>query len=134
MRLLRWFPADSAKTSDTWRPFCRFAPALHAKVLAQIEASHIRVRNDLVGRALGQNVTAVNNVGSVDQPEGFADIVIGNQDADAAPFEVTHKILDIANGDGIDACKRLIEEHERRLAGEGAGNLAPPPFAARQRN
>ena len=89
------------------------------------------MRNDVVRRTLSQNVATVNDVGAIDQPEGFPHIVIGNQNADTSPFEVTHEILDIADRDRVNARERLVEEHERRFAGERAGDLAPPPLAAR---
>ena len=38
--------------------------------------------------------------------------MIGNQNADAAPLEVAHEILNVADRDRVDACERLVEEHE----------------------
>jgi hypothetical protein len=131
MRLRLWSPAGSAKTSNVCACFASSFLALHPKILAQIKASHVRVRNDFVWRPFGQNVAAVNDVGPIDQPEGFPNIVIGNQNADTSPLEVTHEILDVADRDGVDARERLVEEHERRFAGERAGYFAPPSLAAR---
>ena len=41
--------------------------------------------------------------------------------------------LDLGDGDRIDAGERLVEQHEDRIAGDGAGDLGAPPLAARQR-
>ena len=130
MRLRIWSQAGSAKTSDDEARLAGSPLALHLKVLAEIEASDVRVRNDFVWRPLGQNVAAVNDVSPIDQPEGFAHIVVGNQDADASPFEVTHEVLDVADRDRVDAGEQFVQEHERRFAGKGPGDLASPPFAA----
>ena len=119
MRLRLWSPADSAKTSDALARFANSRPTLHPEVFAQIESPHVRVRNDVVRRALRQDLAAVNDIGSIDQPEGLPHIMIGNQYADASPFEMAHEILDVADRDRVDAREWLVEEHEGRFAGEG---------------
>ena len=52
-------------------------------------------------------MAAMNDVGAIDQPEGFPNIVIGYQNADTSPFKVTHEILDVADCDRVDARERL---------------------------
>ena len=48
--------------------------------------------------------------------------------------QVADEVLDVADGDRVDAGERLVEQHERRLAGQRPGDLAAPPLAARQRD
>src|SRR5271165_2326622 len=90
--------------------------------------------DDRLRRPLGQHVTTVDDVGPVDQAERLAHVVIGDQHADAATFEMTHEVLDVADSDRIDAGERLVEQHEGRFAGERPGDLAAPPLAAGKRD
>ena len=86
--------------------------------------------DDGVRRTLGQHVAAVDDVGPVDQPEGLANVVIGDQHADPATFQMPHQILYVADRDRIDAGERLVQQHEGRLAGERSGDFAAAALAA----
>src|SRR6478752_6895560 len=79
-----------------------WANALHPKFFAEVEAAHVGIIDDLVGRALHQNLARVNDVGTVGQAERFADIMIGNQHADAAVGEVTYEFLNVSDSDRVD--------------------------------
>ena len=37
-------------------------------------------------------------------------------------------------GQRVDAGERLVQQHERRFAGQGPGDFHPPPLTARQRS
>ena len=76
----------------------------------------------------------MNDIGAVDQPERFADIVIGDENADPAAFEMMNEKLDIADRDGIDSGEGFIEEHEGRSPRQGAGDFAAAAFPAGQRD
>src|SRR4051794_10218918 len=54
----------------------------HPEILAEIEAAHIRIRDDLLGRAFGQDVAGVDDVRPVDQPQRLTHVVVRNQNAD----------------------------------------------------
>src|SRR4051812_37637744 len=112
------------------------APAtwLKPEFLAQIKSTYIRIVDDLVRTALGENLTGINNVGAVGEAESFADIVVGDQDADAAIGEMTDQILNVADGDRIDAGERLVQQHVVGSCRQSARDLDSPPLAARQRN
>ena len=84
------------------------------------------------GAPFGQDVAAVDDVGAIDQPQRLAHVVIGDQDADAPSLQVPHKVLNVADGDRVDAGEGLVEQHEGRLSGERARDFAAPPLAARQ--
>ena len=58
--------------------------------------------------------------------------MVGDQDADAALTKVGDDFLYVGDGDGIDACKRLVEQDELRLDGEAARDLDAAALAARQ--
>ena len=107
---------------------------LKRKAFAEIKPADVRIGDDFRGSAVGQNLAGVDDIGTVDQAERLADIVVGDENADAARGQLAHQILDIRDGDRIDAGERLVEEHEIGVAGQRAGDLEPAPLAARQRN
>src|SRR5579863_396530 len=111
-----WSPIASARTSER-RAAVLHAASSHAKIFAQIVTAHVGMVDDLVGRPFGQNMTAVDDIGAVDQTERLANIVIGDQHTDAATLEVTHQILNVADRDWVDAGEGLVEQHERGFAG-----------------
>jgi hypothetical protein len=47
--------------------------------------------------------------------------------------EVGDDLLDVDDGDGVDACEGLVEEDERRVGGQGAADLQAAPLSSRQR-
>ena len=73
----------------------------------------------------------MDDVGPIDQAQGLADVVVGDQHADAAPFQMLHQHADVADRDRIDAGERLVQQHEARAVGERAGDLAASALAAR---
>src|SRR6516162_5384200 len=101
-------------------------PALKPEFLAEVEPAHIGAIDHLVRPPLEEHLTGVDDVGTVDQAERLADVVIGDEDADAEAGEVADEGLDVADGNRVDAGKGLIEKHEGRSAGERAGDFAAP--------
>src|SRR4030095_14537795 len=53
--------------------------------------------------------------------------------ADATLPEASDDLLDLADGDGIDAGEGLVEQEVAWVGHERPGDLQPPPLAARQR-
>ena len=86
--------------------------------------------DDLVRRAFGENMTAVNDVGAVDQTERLPNIVIGDEHANSAALEMSHEVLNVADRDGINPREWFIKQHEGRLAGERARDFAASPLPA----
>ena len=76
---------------------------LEAKIFAEIEPPRILVRHDLLGRAFGEDAAGMGDVGSVDQTQGLADVVVGDEHTDTALLQVLHEILDVADRDRVDA-------------------------------
>src|SRR5262249_61659092 len=54
-------------------------------------------------------------------------------DAEAARAEPADDLLDVADGDRIDAGERLVQQEVLRRGHERAGDLEPPPLAAGER-
>src|SRR5665647_3225503 len=86
-------------------------PRLKAEFLAKVKTAYIRVIDDFIRTALGQDLTGIDDIGTVGQSERFPHIVVGDQHADAAIGEMAHKILNVADRDRIDAGKGFVEQH-----------------------
>ena len=105
-----------------------------AEVAAEIDFPDFVVGDDCFRPAFGQYATVIQNVGMVTDPKGFPHVVVGDQHADAEAGKVADELLDIADGDGVDAGERFVEQNEGGAAGERAGDFATAPFAARERD
>ena len=79
-----------------------------------------------------EDLTFEEQIGPVGDGERLVDVVVGDQDADAALFEVLHDGLDVFDGNRIDAGEGFVEEEEAGAQGEGAGDLGASPLAARE--
>src|SRR5690606_30912234 len=84
---------------------------LKPELLAEIEPAHVGIADDVVRRAFGQYLAGIDDIGAVGQPQRFAHVVVGDQDADAAVGQMAHQVLDVADGDRVDAGERLVEQH-----------------------
>ena len=60
-------------------------------------------------------------------------VVIGHQHPDSSLLQVKHDLLNLGDGNRIDAGERLVEQDEPRRHDERPGNLCPPPFPPGQR-
>ncbi len=104
----------------------------HLKLVAKVNAADVGMRHDLLRQALHQDHAVMDDVGAIDDFQRGADVMIGDQHADAAVAQMHHQIADIAERDRVDAGERLVEQDEMRLRGEGASDFDAPPLAARQ--
>src|SRR5262245_27566406 len=107
-------------------------PSSEREPLAEIDATHVDIRNDFLRRAFGHHFAVVDDVGAVDDVERLAHIVISDEHADAVLFEMLHQLTDFADGDRVDAAERLVEQHERGLCRQSARNLDAAALAARK--
>ena len=62
-----------------------------------------------------ENVSAVGNV------QRFAHVMVGNQDAEAAVFELGDQIADFADG---------VQQDKIWLAGQSSGDFKAPPLTS----
>src|SRR5262249_52871705 len=106
---------------------------LQPELLAQVNLARQGTRRDPFGRALLEHCAVVQDVRAVTDAEGFAHVVIGDEDANASLPYLSHNALNVNHGDGIDACERLVEEHERGRDDERAADLDATALAAGQR-
>src|ERR1700722_3811004 len=74
---------------------------LPTEIVPEVELAHVRVVLDVAGEPSLEHLAGVDDVGAVDQVEGRARIVVGDQDADPAPGEVAHQRLDAGDRLGV---------------------------------
>src|SRR5271168_3428087 len=110
-----------------------FRPLVQGKTFPEINAADFWVFAQLFRASGAEDTPFVDDVGAVGNGEGFADVVIRDQYPDSACFQVEDDLLQIQDGNRIDARKRLIQQDEGRLDAETAGDLYPAPFAAGKR-
>jgi len=70
----------------------------------------------------------VKEVCTVRDGECFANIVVCYDDSDITVLEFCDDILDILDGDGVNAGERLVKKDESGVHGEGAGDFAAAPL------
>ena len=76
-----------------------------------------------------QHRAFVEEVGTIGDSKGLADVVVGDKDADIAFPEVRHDILYILHGNRVDAGKRLVKQQEHGVVGKRTRNLRAAAFA-----
>ena len=92
-----------------------------------------RRRPGLSGVPLLKITPVVHDVGAIGDAQRFADVVVGDEHADAALLQVKDDLLDVGDRDRVDAGERLVEQDELRRHHQRARDLGAPPLAARQR-
>src|SRR3546814_16887913 len=105
---------------------------LEAKPFAQVNAADVLVGDDFVWGAFHQHYPVVDDVGAVDDLQGLAHVVVGDQHADTAVLQVGHQVADVADCDRIDASQGLVEKEEAGVGPEPPGGPAAPRLAPGQ--
>ena len=72
---------------------------LEAEFLAKVKPAYIGIINDLLRASLSQDFTGIDDIGAIGQAERLADIVVGDEHADAAVGEMADEVLDVADRD-----------------------------------
>src|ERR1700704_2217784 len=108
----------------------RMVPPLQPEILAEVNASYVFIIDDLIGLAEGEHQTFVNNVRMVADSEGFAHVVVRNEDADAAFLEETDNFLYVEHRDRVDTGEGLVEQYEAGARRESARDLDAAALAA----
>lgn len=105
---------------------------LEAEVFAEIGAAGFGVVDEGFGGAREEDFAFLDKVGAVDDGEDFAGVVIGDENADLFLLEEADEVLDVGDGEGVDVGKGFVEEEERGLGDEGAGDFEAAALAARE--
>src|SRR3984893_3425909 len=107
--------------------------ASEGELLAEIDLAGPGILRELRGGAGGEDLSNVEDIGAVGDGQRLAHVVVRDEDADAALLEAPHDLLDVTDGDGIDARERLVEEEITGVGHEGPRDLQPSPLAPGQR-
>ena len=83
--------------------------------------------------ALHDDLAAAYDDGAVGDFERVADVVVGNQHADAALGKKAYHGFYVGDGDGIDAGKGFVQKQNLRFGCQGACDFRSAPLAARER-
>src|SRR5262245_38942494 len=103
-----------------------------SETLAEVDLARPRVVGQVLGRTLKQDAPLEHDVRAIRDAQCLAHVVVGDQHAQSPFAQPAHDVLDLAHRDRVDAHERLVQQHERRLAHQRAGDLDAPPLAARE--
>src|SRR3546814_3788459 len=84
------------------------------ETLAQIQAAHLGIGDEFGRRAGEQYLAVIDDAGAVDEVERLADIMVGDQHADAARLEIGDEIPNVADRQRVDAREGFVAQHDRR--------------------
>ena len=103
-----------------------------SEVVAQINLADAIICQDGFGIAFGYDLSFTDYVCFLTNVEGFANVMVGEQDADLFVAQVLDDFLDIADRDWVHTCEWFIQQYELGIGCECSGNLGTAPFTARQ--
>src|SRR5882762_1694278 len=130
-------PRSEDRSSDgaKWEPggVSRDALSLQPEIFAEINASYVFIIDDLVGFAEGEHQSVVDDVGVVANPQRFPNVMVRDEDADAAFLEKADDFLNVEYRNWVDAREGFIEQYETRTRRERPGDLDATALAAGQR-
>src|SRR5690554_1068528 len=128
-----WSPCKELVMISVYR-LCGVNQGLHLEVLAQIDLAYSLVVYDFVGVAVGQDLALADDVSTVANAQGFAHVMVGDQDADIAPLEEVHDALDLDDGNRIHPGKGLVQQNEAGVGSQGTRDFNAATFASGERN
>jgi hypothetical protein len=82
--------------------------------LPEIDLPGDRIVGDLAGGSGDEDLAAVEDVRAVRDGQRLAHVVIGDEDADAPVAKARDDLLDVRDGDGVDARERLVQQQVLR--------------------
>src|SRR5437762_1087381 len=99
---------------------------------AEVKLACDGVVDQEVAGAVAFDAAFADDIGAVADLKSFADIVIGDEDADAFLAEAEDDLLDIVDGHGIDAGEGLVQEEDGRMGDQAAGDGDAAFFTTRK--
>ena len=99
--------------------------------------AHEGVAGEIRGATGGENLPFAHDVGAIDDAEGLADVVVGDQNAHIAIAQFRHNLLYLSHGDRVDPGKGLIQKQKTGAfgaRGQRSRQFCPPPLAPRHLN
>src|SRR5690606_24152732 len=71
-------------------------------------------------------------ISSIRNGESLLYVVVSDQDSDISGFQFGYDSLDFFYSDGVNTCKRFIQENKVRVCGQCSGNLRSSTLTTRQ--
>ena len=102
------------------------------EVAAEVFLADIGVVGEVFGGTALKDRALVEEVGTVGDVEGFANVVVGDEDADVTLLEFEDDVLDVLNSDGVDAGEWFVEEKESRVVSQRTCYLGTATLATRK--
>src|SRR5262245_41170263 len=96
---------------------CR-ARDLHTELFTEIESSNFGVFCQVARRTRAKYSSLSHDVSTVSHSQGFANVVIGDQNSDATAAQIKDYRLNVVNCFRIDAGKWLVEQDKLRLSSQ----------------
>lgn len=107
---------------------------LESEIFPEINRLNQLVAQNVIAASFSDDTTLIHDVSAMADVECFANVVVRDEHADTAFSQVVDNLFDIADGDGIDPCKRFVEQQKLRARSQGTSDLGSPPLTAAQRN
>ena len=85
--------------------------------VGEIFLTYNLVGSQLFGVALKENLALEKQVGAIGDGERFLHVVVGDENADVAVFQLPDDVLDVFHGNRVDSGKGLVEHDELRFDG-----------------
>ena len=92
---------------------------LHCEAVTEIEFAADGVIDEEIPRSLAQDLAFIDKIGTVDELKSLTGVVVGNEDGETRLAQVFDNVLDLVNGDGINAGERFVEHEKARGGDEG---------------
>ena len=106
---------------------------IHPEPFAEVGAAGHGVFGDFAGRARHADAAFADDVGAIGDFQGFTDVVVGDQHADAVSLELGDGFLEVGHGDRVDARERFVEQKHPGTGDQRPADLGAAAFPARQR-
>ena len=97
---------------------------------SEVLGADVFIGGKLLRSAFLEDDALVKQVGAVCDGKGLTNVVVRDDDTYVAVLEFGDDLLDVLNGDGVNAGKRLVQEDELGVYGKGAGYLAATALTA----
>ena len=82
------------------------------ETVAEIKPADILVADDFIRLSFHQYPPLMDDEGSVDEFEGFSDVVIRNKHPDSSIGKMSHHGADITDCNRVNASEGLVEKHK----------------------
>jgi hypothetical protein len=93
------------------------------ELLSQIDPTDVNVFHNFCGRSAFQNLPIMQDICPIHNIQGLTDVMVGDQNAYPSVFQLGNQITNFSDRDGVNACKRFIQQNVMGLARQTTGNL-----------